>query len=328
MPKVSVIIPVYGVEQYIERCVRSLFEQTLDDIEYLFIDDRTPDNSIEILMQVLEDYPRRKRQVVIHSMEQNSGQAAVRKWGILNATGEYIIHCDSDDWVDVTMYEKLYNRALEDDADFVWCDYYNTDGIRYVYKSLNYSTKKEECIKGLIRQKVWWSCCNKIIRRSIYQNGIIYPVYNAGEDFALTLQLAYYCNKFSYLNEALYYYYYNSNSITLRRTIEQIEYNVISFTDNIRIVEQFYDTNGAYPIIKYDLTGLKIFAKKPLMGQSNNSRGRMLWKCIYPELTIIEVLWCKYVSIYTKLLYVLTSIGLYNSFRNIKHKLLKPKNMR
>ena len=69
MPKVSVIVPVYGVEIYIERCARSLFEQTLDDIEYLFIDDCTPDRSIEILKQVLEDYPQRKTQTIIHRME-------------------------------------------------------------------------------------------------------------------------------------------------------------------------------------------------------------------------------------------------------------------
>ncbi len=106
MPKVSVIIPVYGVEKYIERCARSLFEQTLDDIEYLFIDDCTPDKSIEMLKQVLEDYPHRKPQVVIHRMEQNSGQAAVRKWGMQNAIGDYVIHCDSDDWVELTMYEE------------------------------------------------------------------------------------------------------------------------------------------------------------------------------------------------------------------------------
>ena len=101
MPKVSVIIPVYGVEKYIEKCARSLFEQTLDDIEYLFVDDCTPDKSVDILKHILEEYPHRKSQVVIHRMEQNSGQAVVREWGVKNAKGDFIIHCDSDDWVDV-----------------------------------------------------------------------------------------------------------------------------------------------------------------------------------------------------------------------------------
>ena len=128
MPKVSVIIPVYGVENYIERCARSLFEQTLDDIEYLFIDDCTPDQSIKVLQQLLEEYPQRKHQVIIHRMEHNSGQAAVRKWGMQNATGEYVIHCDSDDWVDLDMYRAMYEKAKSDNSDFVVCDFIVTDG--------------------------------------------------------------------------------------------------------------------------------------------------------------------------------------------------------
>ncbi len=115
MPKVSVIIPVYGVENSIERCARSLFEQTLDEMEYLFIDDCTKDRSIEVLKSVLKDYPKRKSQVTIHRMDNNSGQAKVREWGILNATGEYIIHCDSDDWVDKDIYRELYEKAKEND---------------------------------------------------------------------------------------------------------------------------------------------------------------------------------------------------------------------
>lgn len=128
MSKVSVIIPVYGVEKYIERCVRSLFEQTLDDIEYLFIDDCTPDRSIDILKQVLEEFPHRKCQVVIHRMKQNSGQAKVREWGMRNATGEYVIHCDSDDWVETDMYRLMYDEAKRIDADIVMCGYKVTDG--------------------------------------------------------------------------------------------------------------------------------------------------------------------------------------------------------
>ena len=82
MPKVSVIIPVYGVEKYIERCARSLFGQTLDDIEYLFIDDCSPDKSVEILEHILLEYPQRRDKVIIHRMEHNSGQAKVREWGM------------------------------------------------------------------------------------------------------------------------------------------------------------------------------------------------------------------------------------------------------
>ena len=97
MPKVTVIIPVYGVEKYISRCARSLFEQTLDDIEYIFVDDCTKDNSIGVLQEVLEQYPQRREQTRIVKLLVNSGQAAARKYGMQLATGDYIIHCDGDD---------------------------------------------------------------------------------------------------------------------------------------------------------------------------------------------------------------------------------------
>ena len=111
MPKVSVIIPIYGVEKYIERCARSLFEQTLDDIEYIFIDDCTPDNSMIVLQSIIEKYrfrlDKEKKVVRIEKMPSNSGLTAVRSHGMQLALGEYVIHCDSDDWVDRELYETM-----------------------------------------------------------------------------------------------------------------------------------------------------------------------------------------------------------------------------
>ena len=97
MPAVSVIIPVCKVEPYMARCARSLFGQTLDDIEFLFIDDCSPDRSIDVMREVLAEFPARKDQVTVFRMPRNSGQAAVRMQGIALARGEYVIHCDSDD---------------------------------------------------------------------------------------------------------------------------------------------------------------------------------------------------------------------------------------
>ena len=107
--KVSVIIPVYGVEKYIERCAISLFEQTLDSIEYIFINDCTPDKSIDILKGIIAKYPKRAPHVRILNMLRNSGQAAVRITGLKNTKGNYIAHCDSDDWVDKNFYE-IFSR--------------------------------------------------------------------------------------------------------------------------------------------------------------------------------------------------------------------------
>ena len=166
MPKISIIIPVYKVEKYIERCARSLFEQTLDDIEYLFIDDCSPDKSIEELKDILDEYPHRKSQTIIHRMERNKGQAAVRYWGVKNATGDYLIHCDSDDWVELDMYQQMYNKAIEEDADVVVCDYVVTNGTS-VIKTINACHAKSpgQLIENCLFQRDPWPLWNKLFKR-------------------------------------------------------------------------------------------------------------------------------------------------------------------
>ena len=112
--KVSVCIPIYGVEKYIERCARSLFEQTMtDDIEFIFVNDCTPDRSEQILLATLEDYPQRKKQVKILHHAENQGLTGARSTAVKAACGDYIIHCDSDDWVDPALYETMYRTAVE-----------------------------------------------------------------------------------------------------------------------------------------------------------------------------------------------------------------------
>ena len=120
--KVSVCIPVYKVEKYIEKCARTLFEQTMTDgIEFIFVNDCTPDKSIDVLEKVLEEYPHRKAQTRIIHHEKNRGPVAARNTAIKNASGNYIICCDSDDWIDLELYETMYRKALETDADVVCC---------------------------------------------------------------------------------------------------------------------------------------------------------------------------------------------------------------
>lgn len=214
MPKVSVIVPVYGVEKYIERCARSLFEQTLDDIEYLFIDDCTPDKSVEILKRVLEEYPHRKSQVVIHRMEQNSGQAKVREWGMQNATGEYVIHCDSDDWVETDMYCIMYEDAKRTDADIVMCGYKATDGVKVFKECYHQQTNKAKLLSSLLTLHESWSVWNKMCKRSLYDSDIVYPTLAMGEDMVLTTQMVLNAHRIAVVNKALYNYFYNPNSIT------------------------------------------------------------------------------------------------------------------
>ena len=103
MPAVSVIVLVYKVEKYIERCARALFGQTMEDIEYVFVDDCTPDASMEMLERVLDEFPQRRSRVKVLRNDVNRGRAYSRRRGVGAASGEYIIHCDSDDWPEPDM---------------------------------------------------------------------------------------------------------------------------------------------------------------------------------------------------------------------------------
>lgn len=265
MSKVSVIIPVYGVEKYIERCVRSLFEQTLDDIEYLFIDDCTPDRSIDILKQVLEEFPHRKCQVVIHRMKQNSGQAKVREWGMRNATGEYVIHCDSDDWVEMDMYRLMYDEAKRIDADIVMCGYKVTDGQTVFSESYHQQTDKTKLISSLLTLHEAWSVWNKMCKRTLYDNDIVYPSLAMGEDMVLTTQLVLKALRVGVIDKALYNYFYNPNSITKVRSESSRYKHWKDSVENAKTVISIFQTKGLENKYANELGYLK-FLQKNLAG--------------------------------------------------------------
>ena len=120
--KVSILVPIYNVENFISRCLESLFSQTYSNIEYVFVNDCTPDNSMTILSDMLQKYPSRATMVKIINNPENQGIAIVRNTLLENATGEYILFVDSDDWIEKDMVENLVERATSTDADIVGCD--------------------------------------------------------------------------------------------------------------------------------------------------------------------------------------------------------------
>ena len=122
--KVSVIVPIYKVERFIARCAESLLNQTLQEIEYIFVNDATPDGSMDILKETIARYPSRADSCHIVEHEVNKGLPSARNSGLAVARGEYVFHCDSDDFVEPTMFEDMYKAAIESSADIVRCDWY------------------------------------------------------------------------------------------------------------------------------------------------------------------------------------------------------------
>lgn len=162
-PKVSVIIPVYKAEKYIEQCVRSLFEQTLDSIEYVFVDDCSPDNSIQVMQEILEEYPNRKPQVILIRHEMNKGVGQTRQDGIDVATGEYIIHCDPDDWVDTRLYLNLYDTAINTKADIIICDYEEVSQTSSHTVVLDDINRGKDLFREIVNHRFHASFWNKLI---------------------------------------------------------------------------------------------------------------------------------------------------------------------
>jgi len=119
MYKVSILIPIYNASGFIEKCAESVFSQTFESIEYIFVDDCTPDDSIQKLNQVLERFPHRKKAVTVLRNNKNEGISYSRQRAFDVATADYFLAMDSDDWIEPDMIENLYNKAIETNADMV-----------------------------------------------------------------------------------------------------------------------------------------------------------------------------------------------------------------
>ena len=163
-PKISVIVPVYKTEAYLNRCVDSLLAQTFQDFEVLLIDDGSPDRSGEIC----DEYARQDSRIRVFHKE-NGGVSSARQYGMDHAQGEYTIHADPDDWVEPTMLEELYRKAKEEDADMVICDFYYERQGKLVIETQKPSSLEHDVVLSELFYRLHGSSWNKLIRRKCYE---------------------------------------------------------------------------------------------------------------------------------------------------------------
>lgn len=308
MPKVSIVVPVYAVENYIERCVRSLFEQTLDDLEFIFVNDCTLDKSLEIIHIIVQEYPNRINQIKVINHEVNKGLAVARKTGIEASTGEYIIQCDSDDWMDTNMCNILYTRAKIDNSDVTICGYYVTDLKTYKAYVNGLVTDKKELIRNCLYQKTSGSLCTKLFKRSLFNKNIIYPLTAMGEDITLALQLLYQCQRISVINRPLYYYYSNLNSISKNQDIEKVYGRFQQILQNILIMEDFINKNNLAKEYKLALICFKFKQRNILLPLIRYDEYFKIWKNTFAEINIFVPLLP--ITIREKILFILRFVGL------------------
>lgn len=218
-PKVSVIVPVYKAEAYLNRCVDSLLAQTFEDFEILLIDDGSPDRSGEMC----DEYARKDSRVrVIH--KENGGVSSARQCGLDNARGEYVIHADPDDWTEPEMLEAMYRKAKEEDADMVICDYFLIRKNKSIYVRQSYSLDIKTRICDFFHHLdgVPW---NKLVRRSCFgQYDISYPKeMSNNEDVFVNMCLIDKNLRLAKVDQTLYHYDQNINPNSLSsRSVEDL----------------------------------------------------------------------------------------------------------
>ena len=216
VPLISVIVPVFNIEDYIERCLNSLQAQTMKDIEIIVIDDGSTDNSGKICDRFAEQDHRFK---VIH--KNNEGLSAARNDGLDISKGKYIMFVDGDDWVEPEFCEAPYNVAEETDAEIVIFEWAYRKTI--TTQGVNVPAKREISKKELFtrqRESIAVVAWNKIYKRNLFE-GVCYPVGRVCEDRAITHLLIYKAKSIFFLNAVLYYYYgTRPKSITTERSCQ------------------------------------------------------------------------------------------------------------
>ena len=230
---VSVIVPVYNAESFIGRCIDSLLSQTLQDIEVILIDDGSSDSS----KVICEQYASSDDRVKVVS-QHNRGVAMARQTGRDLASGTYSIHVDSDDWIEPTMLEELYAKAVEEDADMVICDFMIDFADRnYVASQRIRKTNPEYCLKRMMYGRMHGSLCNKLIRTELYDKyGInFFEGINYCEDYLTCVQLFLRGVKVAYVPKAFYHYdqIVNTNSATRKYTKTTLQ-TQFRFFDKLR----------------------------------------------------------------------------------------------
>lgn len=314
-PKVSIIIPIYKVEHYIEKCVRTLFGQTLDSLEYIFVDDCSPDNSVSIIERVLCDFPERKKLVKIIRHKNNQGIGQSRQDGVDASTGEYIIHCDSDDWVEQNMYELLYYKAKETDADMVICDYSYVDKDILTYcvqcpQELN-SISLLEGISGRKHLSIHGGTWNKLIKAELYKSVKFSSDINYCEDVYFWFQILKKELKISYVKKALYYYAYNTSSITQTYSDNAQTKDINLINKVILLISNAEDER--YKLCCYSFIVSVIYFRFFRMGNLKNDKFK---ECFRTYLKYVHL--NKNISKIFKILLIISMCGYYEQVTNIR----------
>lgn len=244
MIKVSIIIPVFNSEEYLERCINSLINQTLKDIEFIFVDDGSSDSSAEIIKKYAATFPNK----VIYHYQNNSGQGAARNTGLDISKGKYIGYVDSDDYVELNMFELMYDKAVKTDSDIVICGSYNVseDEKKIQVDIVRKLDESDKTNAFLGKMAVW----NKLYKKEVisdirFRSKVWY------EDVDFTLRVLERVKKISFLDLPLYHYVVRQGS-TMNNNNYKRNVEIIDAFEVIRRSNNFYKYKEIYEFLVID----------------------------------------------------------------------------
>ena len=288
-PNVSVIIPVYNVEKYIEKCLHTLFGQSLEDIEFIFIDDGSSDRSVTLIKKTLNSYPNRIIRTKIIQLSENAGVANARNVGLKNASGEYIGWIDPDDWIDNNMFEKMYQKAKIENSDIVWIDYYRETASGQELRKQVCEENPTSCITSYLecQWKIVPGLPFKLAKRNLYSQIKFVPGQNIAEDLYASIMLFSHAKRVSYLREPLYHYRYDSStSMSAVQNKDKVIKGKREMINNfIRGVEQMEASESSV----YSPKSLE-YAKLYIRDMVWKYWGVEAWQKCYPKYTNFKIL--------------------------------------
>ena len=232
-PLVSLIVPVYKVEPYIAVCAESLFSQTWPNLEFIFVNDATPDRSMDVLEALIDSrFPQLRARIVRVDKPVNEGLPQARRTGVEKARGEWILHVDSDDWLESDAVERLM-AVVKEDTDVVhfyirkeW-----SGGRGRVSKDARYATGRDYA-RDILHFRSHGFLWNKLMRRRLYEHEIFYPRFNMHEDIVLSCQLLQGVRGIELLPEPLYHYRRNNPlAVTREKKAERRVQSARNFLD-------------------------------------------------------------------------------------------------
>lgn len=240
---VSILVPIYNVEKYIEKCAISLFEQSYDNIEYIFVDDCSPDKSVEIIQTTLRKYPNRELQTKLIKHKFNEGLAVARNTGLQNATGDYVLFVDSDDYIDKQTVEALVYTAQSNKSDIVVYDMKYLYPDKTVFGDQNIENNTLNFVKQLLLYKVDVCVCGKLFKRSLFVDNNISFIddLNFGEDYATSSRVAFFANCIAHC-KGIYYNYIQYNSSSYTRAYKSK--NIDDLLKAIKILSDFFHVHN------------------------------------------------------------------------------------